>query len=101
MALPDIQLVDIRQETPPHGLSARLLRAIEERLANDEQVLIFINRRGYAPVLRCGSCGWLSNCSRCSAYPVLHKGLRPYLPCHHCGEQWPVGRASRGVGDQV
>lgn len=99
MALPDIQLVDIRQETPPHGLSARLLRAIEERLANNEQVLIFINRRGYAPVLRCGSCGWLSHCSRCSAYAVLHKGLRHYLQCHHCGEQWRVERACPECGD--
>ncbi|HLR30622.1 MAG TPA: primosomal protein N' [Paenalcaligenes sp.] len=99
MPLPDIQMVDIRQESPPHGLSARLLRAIEERLANDEQVLIFINRRGYAPVLRCGSCGWLSNCSRCSAYAVLHKGLRHYLLCHHCGEQWPVDRACPECGD--
>lgn len=99
MPLPDIQLVDIRQETPPHGLSARLLRAIEQRLSNDEQVLIFINRRGYAPVLHCNSCGWLSHCSRCSAYAVLHKGLRHYLQCHHCGEQWAVERSCPDCGD--
>lgn len=99
MPLPEIHLVDMRHEHPPHGLSARLLQAIEQRLANREQVLIFINRRGYAPVLRCNSCGWLSHCSRCSAYAVVHKGLRHYLQCHHCGEQWAVDRACPDCGD--
>ncbi|MES2562348.1 MAG: primosomal protein N' [Pseudomonadota bacterium] len=66
------------------GYSKQLLQAIAERLARGEQTLIFINRRGYAPVLMCHSCGWLSSCHRCSAQLVLHLSVRE-LRCHHCG----------------
>lgn len=97
--LPTVHLLKTRAEPLSHGCSNALLQAIETRLQQQEQVLIFINRRGYAPVLRCGSCGWLSHCRRCSAYAVLHKGLRHYLQCHHCGDQWPVMRACPECGD--
>lgn len=87
--LPTVRLVDLnheRQRQRPlyEGLSAPLLQAIEARLARGEQSLLFLNRRGYAPVIACDSCGWLSGCPRCSAYLVLHRPER-CLRCHHCG----------------
>ena len=65
------------------GLSVPLLEAIDTRLARGEQSLLFLNRRGYAPVIACDSCGWLAGCPRCSAYLVLHRPERR-LRCHHC-----------------
>ncbi len=84
-----IECVDTRKDALIDGLSQPLLRAIETSLAGGEQTLIFINRRGYAPVLRCSSCGWISECARCSAKLVVH--LADGLRCHHCGhhEQLP------------
>lgn len=87
--LPTVRLIDLNHERqrqrPLHeGLSAPLLQAIETRLARGEQSLLFLNRRGYAPVIACDSCGWLSGCPRCSAYMVLHRPER-CLRCHHCG----------------
>lgn len=87
--LPTVRLIDLnheRQRQRPlyEGLSAPLLQAIEARLARGEQSLLFLNRRGYAPVIACDSCGWLSGCPRCSAYLVLHRPER-CLRCHHCG----------------
>lgn len=87
--LPTVHLVDLNHERqrqrPLHeGLSAPLLHAIDTRLARGEQSLLFLNRRGYAPVIACDSCGWLSGCPRCSAYLVLHRPER-CLRCHHCG----------------
>jgi primosomal protein N' (replication factor Y) (superfamily II helicase) len=95
--LPQIECVDTRTERLADGLSRRLLDTIESRRAGGEQSLVFINRRGYAPVLMCHSCGWISGCSRCSAQLVLHlKDKR--LRCHHCGHQEsvPVGCPSCG-----
>lgn len=87
--LPLIECVDTRSEQLADGLSRRLLDAIEKHHARGEQSLVFINRRGYAPVLMCHSCGWISGCRRCSAQLVLHlKDQR--LRCHHCGHQAPL-----------
>ena len=70
-------------------VSKTLASAITKNLAEKKQCLILINRRGYAPVLSCSACSWLSNCTQCSAYMVLHKagalGRRSVLSCHHCG----------------
>ncbi|WP_051975174.1 primosomal protein N' [Cupriavidus necator] len=93
-ALPAVRLVDLNQERQRQralfeGLSVPLLEAIDARLARGEQSLLFLNRRGYAPVLACDSCGWLSGCPRCSAYLVLHRPERR-LRCHHCGLEAPV-----------
>lgn len=87
--LPTVRLIDLNHERqrqrPLHeGLSAPMLQAIETRLQRGEQSLLFLNRRGYAPVIACDSCGWLSGCPRCSAYLVLHRPER-CLRCHHCG----------------
>ncbi|GLC95279.1 primosomal protein N' [Cupriavidus sp. TA19] len=93
-ALPVVRLVDLnherqRQRALFEGLSVPLLEAIDARLARGEQSLLFLNRRGYAPVIACDSCGWLSGCPRCSAYLVLHRPERR-LRCHHCGLESPV-----------
>lgn len=96
--LPTIECVDLRQQPCDDGLSPRLLAAINERIARHEQSMVFINRRGYAPVLMCGSCGWMSDCARCSAKLVLHLRDRR-LRCHHCGHDGPVPAACPHCGD--
>ncbi|MFJ5381928.1 primosomal protein N', partial [Cupriavidus sp. CER94] len=93
-ALPAVRLIDLnherqRQRALYEGLSVPLLDAIQQRLDRGQQSLLFLNRRGYAPVLACDSCGWLSGCPRCSAYLVLHRPERR-LRCHHCGLESPV-----------
>ena len=99
--LPTVKLVDTRRLRLEQGFSPQLLDAMETRLNGSEQVLIFLNRRGYAPVLRCVSCGWVSQCSRCSAHVVLHRlrNGRTCQQCHHCGGQSPVPRACPTCGD--
>ena len=96
---PRIACLDTRTEKPVDGLSRPLLEAIAERLARGEQSLIFINRRGYAPVLRCPACGWVSACHRCSAQLVLHLKDRR-LRCHHCGHQEAIPVGCPGCGSQ-
>ena len=97
-AMPRIVCVDTRTGKTSRALSPTLCAAIEERLARGEQCLIFINRRGYAPVLMCGECGWLSGCHRCSAKLVLHLGDRR-LHCHHCGHQEGVPKSCPDCGN--
>ena len=84
--MPRITCVNTRDVKLDNGLAPPLLSAIRERLARHEQSLVFINRRGYSPVLMCHDCGWLSGCHRCSANLVLHSHDRR-LHCHHCGYQ--------------
>ncbi|MFT0532217.1 primosomal protein N' [Castellaniella hirudinis] len=101
-ALPAIRLVDTRRAQLEQGFTPQLLQALDQRLAQGEQSLVFLNRRGYAPVLRCASCGWVSQCRQCTAHTVLHRapGRRPVLQCHHCGDAQPVPRACPVCGDQ-
>ncbi len=87
--LPTVKLIDLEEERRRgrasfEGLSGPLVAAMKARLERGEQSLIFLNRRGYAPVLSCDACGWVAGCPRCSAYVVLHKPERA-LRCHHCG----------------
>src|SRR6202008_1886956 len=72
--------------------------ALQERIARGEQSLVFLNRRGYAPVLHCGECGWKSSCPHCSAWRVFHK-LDRSLRCHHCGFSERVPRACPECGN--
>jgi primosomal protein N' (replication factor Y) len=72
---------------------------MRERIARDEQILVLLNRRGYAPVLHCHDCGWKSECPHCSAYRVFHK-LDRTLRCHHCGFTQAVPRACPACGNQ-
>ncbi len=97
-ALPAMHLVDLRSEPQEDGLSATLAAALSVRLERGEQSLVFLNRRGYAPVLVCGACGWTSGCPRCSAHLVVHLGERT-LRCHHCGHAEPVPRACPTCGN--
>ena len=84
---------------PKHCVIAPpLLEAITQRIARGEQSLVFLNRRGYAPVLACHDCGWKSECPHCSAYRVFHKIDRS-LRCHHCGFAERVPRACPACGN--
>jgi primosomal protein N' (replication factor Y) len=100
--LPAVRLVDTRRLPLKQGLSPQLTDAIAQRLQRGEQSLVFLNRRGYAPVLHCASCGWVSHCPRCSVFTVLHRGLNGghQLQCHHCGYQSRVPNACPECGDQ-
>ena len=97
--LPAVQRIDLRKEKAEEGLSGILLEAIEKRLVRGEQSLVFLNRRGYAPVLACTSCGWISNCRRCAANLVLHLKDRR-LRCHHCGFETRIPKACPTCGNQ-
>ncbi len=81
--LPRVALIDLEVQKAPDGLSPSLVAALRARLERGEQSLLFLNRRGYAPVIHCDACGWISNCRRCTAFMVLHKPERR-LRCHHC-----------------
>ena len=96
--LPTVRLVDMNLQPPKTVLSGALLDAIGQRIARGEQSMVFLNRRGYAPVLACGDCGWKSECPHCSAYRVFHKIDRT-LRCHHCGFTERVPRACPACGN--
>ncbi len=85
-AHPQIRLLDLRQQKLNEGFSTAMLQAIQHHLDNGQQVLLFLNRRGYAPTLICHDCGWLAHCQRCDAHLILHKSRR-LLRCHHCDSQ--------------
>ncbi len=89
---PQVQIVDMRAQRLEHGLSPALLHAVGETVARGEQVLVFRNRRGYAPVLFCHGCGWHAECPRCEHPLTLHAAWRR-LVCHHCDQQSPVPSA--------
>lgn len=97
--LPAVDLVDTRKMVLQEGVSEALIAAIKERLARGEQSLVFLNRRGYAPVLACTACGWVSRCKRCAANMVLHLADRR-LRCHHCGFEHGVPKACPTCGNQ-
>lgn len=86
---PGIACIDTRHQKLDDGLSPVLLTALRHRVEAGDQSLVFINRRGYAPVLMCRDCGWISGCRRCSAQLVLHLRARE-LRCHHCGHASPA-----------
>jgi primosomal protein N' (replication factor Y) len=88
-ALPNIFCIDTAKSPTENGLSPLLVNALRERLKRGEQSLLFINRRGYAPVLHCGACQWIASCSRCSARLVVHLRQRR-LKCHHCGHEQKI-----------
>jgi primosomal protein N' (replication factor Y) len=98
-ALPLLRRVDMNNQPRKTLISAPLLAAMRERLGKQEQVLVLLNRRGYAPVLHCAECGWKSECPHCSAYRVFHKGDRT-LRCHHCSLTQAVPRACPACGNQ-
>jgi primosomal protein N' (replication factor Y) len=100
--LPTVRLVDMNRLPRSAGagttLAPSLVEALNRRLASGEQSLVFLNRRGYAPVLHCADCGWKSACAHCSAWRVFHKVDRT-LRCHHCGAAERVPRACPDCGN--
>jgi len=88
---PGFRLVDIREQHLEDGLSAPLLKHMQEHLDAGGQVLLFLNRRGFAPTLMCYHCDWVAECRRCDARMTWHQH-DGRLHCHHCGSQRPVDR---------
>ncbi len=86
---PVFELLDIRQQPLEDGLSAPLIAQMRNHLQRGEQVLVFLNRRGFAPTLMCHDCGWQADCPQCDAHMTLHR-RPPHLHCHHCDYQAPV-----------
>ena len=84
-SLPRMHMIDLKVAKKQHGISQILIEQIRQTLERKEQVLIFLNRRGYAPVLICESCGWQANCPHCDAHFTVHSQPYHYLHCHHCG----------------
>lgn len=96
--LPQIRCIDTTRNALQEGLSQLLIDAMRERLARGEQSLLFINRRGYSPVLLCNACYWIAPCMRCSARLVVH--LRQgRLRCHHCGHEQKIPPACPSCGN--
>jgi primosomal protein N' (replication factor Y) len=96
--LPAVKLVDMNLQPKKAVFSPALLEALEQRIARGEQSLVFMNRRGYAPVLACTACDWKSECPNCSAFRVFHKIDRT-LRCHHCGYTERVPRNCPSCGN--
>lgn len=83
---PSMQLLDMRGQPTQEGLSKPLIDRVGEHLTAEGQVLLFLNRRGFAPVIICHECGWLAECDRCDARYTYHRG-RHRLHCHHCDRE--------------
>ncbi|MCI4568124.1 primosomal protein N' [Lysobacter sp. CFH 32150] len=94
---PSVRVLDVRKRPLQAGLSPELLTAIRAALDAGGQVLVFKNRRGYAPVLLCHDCGWSAQCKRCDAPMTVHAGGRR-LQCHHCGARQAVPDACPDCG---
>ena len=99
-ALPDMQLVDMRASPPPRGhwLVPEMVTAVEQAVERGEQALLFLNRRGYAPLTLCRACGHRYACEACDAWMVEHR-FRQQLQCHHCGNQRPVPQICDACGE--
>ena len=89
--LPRVKLLDMERDKPKDGLTSQLVAALRQRMERGEQSLLFLNRRGYAPVICCEACGWISNCTRCTSFMVLHKPEHR-LRCHHCSLELRIPR---------
>ncbi|RJG07599.1 primosomal protein N' [Noviherbaspirillum cavernae] len=96
--LPRVRLINMERDKPAEGLTSTLVTALKQRLDRGEQSLLFLNRRGYSPVIACDACGWISNCTRCTAFMVLHKPEQR-LRCHHCGCEQRIPRSCPTCGN--
>lgn len=97
--LPQFTILDIRNKYLHEGLSETLLAHIKQHLERDEQVMLFLNRRGFAPVLMCHSCGWTANCRRCDK-PLTYHQRPKHLRCHHCDHQHAVFKQCEACGEK-
>ena len=92
-----MSLVDLRAHPPDAGISPPVLRAMATHLGAGGQVIVFLNRRGYAPTLYCNACGWIAGCRRCDARMTVHRRAGQ-LRCHHCGAQRPAATECEACG---
>ena len=96
--VPTVEVLDLRGQPFEEGISQKLANAIEQCLGEGEQVLLFVNRRGYAPILICHACGWQADCARCDAHMVYHRSSGR-LRCHHCAAERDVPEACPECND--
>jgi primosomal protein N' (replication factor Y) len=89
---PRMALVDLRRHAAEQGLSTPAMQAMKHHLTGGGQIIVFLNRRGYAPSLFCNACGWVAPCARCDARMTLHRRAGQ-LRCHHCGAHGPIPAA--------
>ena len=92
-----IELIDVAQQQIEHGLSGSLKHAIKETLNRGEQVLLFLNRRGYAPAINCQECHWIIDCQRCNKPYTFHRN-KQLLICHHCNSQKRIPKQCPNCG---
>ncbi|MGB8328445.1 MAG: primosomal protein N', partial [Steroidobacteraceae bacterium] len=97
---PRVALIDVREHAVQAGLATPVVQAIERHLRENGQVLVFINRRGYAPTLACTACGWIAPCRDCDARLTVHRGA-DRLRCHHCGADAPLPQRCPVCGFRV
>jgi len=97
---PDLHVLDIRQSPMRGALSERFLKMLGDNLAAGRQSLLFLNRRGFAPVLMCHECGWTATCHRCDTAMTFHK-QRQRLCCHHCGHEHQRPDTCPGCGGKL
>jgi primosomal protein N' (replication factor Y) len=97
---PRLALIDLRSHSPRQGLAGPVTDAIGRHLALDGQVIVFINRRGFAPTLLCTACGWIAPCPDCDARLTVHRS-EERLSCHHCGHQRPLPECCPRCGYHV
>ncbi|CAM5204565.1 primosomal protein N' [Alishewanella longhuensis] len=96
-ALPAFELIDLKQQQMHYGLADSSIQQIRQQLGRGKQVMLFLNRRGFAPALSCQECGWLTECKRCSAFTTYHKHSKQLL-CHHCGASRPIPKQCGNCG---
>ncbi|HEU5468915.1 MAG TPA: primosomal protein N', partial [Steroidobacteraceae bacterium] len=97
---PRVTVVDLRVNPARDGLSPPAVAAIERHLGDRGQVLVFLNRRGYAPTMFCAGCGWIAPCKACDARLTVHLA-RARLACHHCGAEGPMPFACPRCGNEL
>jgi len=97
---PRMSLIDLRRHAAEQGLSTPAMQAIDQHLKAGGQIIVFLNRRGYAPSLFCNSCGWVAPCAHCDARMTLHRRAQQ-LRCHHCGAQAPVPTICANCGQAL
>lgn len=90
-------VLDLKSQQLQAGLSPALIARMRQHLQADNQVILFLNRRGFAPALLCHECGWIAECPRCDSYYTLHQNQR-HLRCHHCDSQRPIPRQCPSCG---
>lgn len=96
--LPQYQIIDLRRSKAEEGISAELLSSMQVHLEQGNQVMLFLNRRGFAPVLYCTQCAWVAGCKRCDSRMVYHR-LPERLQCHHCDARGVVPKQCAQCGE--